>query len=92
MILPLSITAGLRMFARIFLYLVRVPALVRESFPEEVAVLLDFVQICPLFTNCLCWVNLGMGREGETPAQIFWLIGVQKKSYKFSKLGRGGSR
>ena len=33
---------------------------------------------CQLFTNCICWVNLGMGREGETPAQIFWHIGVQK--------------
>ena len=79
MILPLSITAGLRMFARIFLYLVRVPALVRESFPKKVAVLLDFVQICPLFTNFLCWVNLGMGREGETAAQIVWHMGVIKK-------------
>ena len=26
---------------------------------------------CPLFTNCIYWVNLEMGREGETPAQIF---------------------
>ena len=25
--------------------------------------------------------------EGETPAQIFWHIGVQKKWYKLSKLG-----
>ena len=31
-----------------------------------------------------------MGREGETPAQIFWHIGVQKKWYKLSKLGGGG--
>ena len=31
-----------------------------------------------------------MGREGETPAQFFWHIGVQKKLYKFSKLGGGG--
>ena len=52
---------------------------------KKVAVLLDFVQMrgggpaqifCPLFTNCIYWVNLGMGREGEggggeTPAQIF---------------------
>ena len=45
---------------------------------------------CPLFTNCIYWVNLGMGREGETPAQIFWHIGVQKKWYKLSKLGGGG--
>ena len=44
---------------------------------------------CPLF-NCIYWVNLGMWREGETPAQIFWHIGVQKKCYKLSKLGGGG--
>ena len=32
-----------------------------------------------------------MGREGETPARIFWQIGVQKKWYELSKLGgRGG--
>ena len=30
-----------------------------------------------------------MGREGETPAQIFWHIGVKKKWYKLSKLGGG---
>merc|ERR1712155_319108 len=44
---------------------------------------------CPLFTNCIYWVNLGMGREGETPTQSFWHIGVQKKWYKMSKLGGG---
>ena len=33
-----------------------------------------------------------MGREGETPAQIFWHIGVQKKWYKLSKLGGGGRK
>ena len=75
----------------------------RDGFRKKVAVLLDFVQMrggegpfqifCPLFTNCIYWVNLGMGREGETPAQIFWHIGVQKKWYKLSKLGGGwGSR
>ena len=26
---------------------------------------------CPLFTNFIYWVNLGMGREGETPTQFF---------------------
>ena len=31
-----------------------------------------------------------MGREGETPAQFFWHIDVQKKWYKLSKLGGGG--
>ena len=45
---------------------------------------------CQLFTNCKYWANLGMGREGETPAQIFWHIGVQKKWYKLSKLGGRG--
>ena len=68
---------------------------------KKVSVLLDFVQMrgggygpaqifCPLFTNCIYWVNLGMGREGETPAQFFCHIGVKKKRYKLSKLGRGG--
>ena len=36
-----------------------------------------------------------MGREGETLAQIFLHIGVQKKLYKMSKLGggrKGGGR
>ena len=68
----------------------------REGLPKKIAVLLDVVQMrgggpaqifCPLFTNCIYWVNLGMGREGETPAQIFGHIGVKKKWYKFSKLG-----
>ena len=55
---------------------------------KRIAVLLDFVQMMeregpaqiffPLFTNCIYWVNLGMGREGETLAQIFWHIGVQE--------------
>ena len=31
-----------------------------------------------------------MGREGETPAQIFWHIGIKKKWYKMSNLGGGG--
>ena len=31
-----------------------------------------------------------MGREGETPAQIFWHIGIKKKWYKLSKLGGEG--
>ena len=48
---------------------------------------------CPLFTNCIYWVNLGKGREGETPAQIFWHISVKKKWYKLPKLGGlGGGR
>ena len=44
---------------------------------------------CPLFTHCIYWVNLRMGTEGETPAQIFWYIGAQKKWYKLSTLGGG---
>ena len=66
---------------------------------KKVAVLLDFVQMrgggscpnfCPLFTNCEYWVNLGMWREGETPAQIFWHIGVQKKVVQVVQIGGGG--
>ena len=71
------------------LTLLNVVIYLREGFPKKkVAVLLDFVQMrggegpaqifCPLFTNCIYWVNLGMGREGETPAQIFWHIGIKK--------------
>ena len=45
---------------------------------------------CPLFTNCIYWVNLGMGREGDTPAKKFWHIGVKKKWYKLSKFWGGG--
>ena len=33
-----------------------------------------------------------MGREGETPGQIFWHNGVQKKWYKLFKLEGGGGR
>ena len=59
----------------------------RDGLPKKIAVLFYFVQMrggppcpnfCPLFTNCIYWVNLGMGRKGETPTQIFWHIGVQK--------------
>ena len=60
----------------------------QESKPQQTARLSQIC--CPLFTNCIYWVNLGMGREGETPAQIFWHIGVKKKWYKLSKLGGGG--
>ena len=46
---------------------------------------------CPLFRNCIYWVNLGMGREGETPAQIFWHIGNKKEVVKVVQIrGRGG--
>ena len=45
---------------------------------------------CSLFTNCLLG-QFGDGEEGgETPAQIFWHIGVKKKWYKLSKLGGRG--
>ena len=60
---------------------------------KKVAVLLDFVQMrggegpaqisCPLFTNCIYWVNFGMGREGETPAKFFWHIGAQISLHNF---------
>ena len=45
----------------------------------------------PLFTNCIYCVNLGMEREGETTAQIFWhTLAFKKTWYKLSKLGVGG--
>ena len=34
-----------------------------------------------------------MGREGETPAQIFWHIGINKKVVKVVQIrGKGGGR
>ena len=73
---------------------------VRDGLPKKLAVLSDFVQMrgegpaqifCPRFTNCIYWVNLGMGREGETPAQIFWHIGINKKVVKVVQIrGKGG--
>ena len=73
----------------------------REGLPKKIAVLLDFVQMrggegpaqifCPLFTNCIYWVNLGIGREGKTPTQILWRIGVKKKVVQVVQI-RGGSR
>ena len=45
---------------------------------------------CPLFTNCMYWVNFGMEREGETPAQIFWHIRIQKSGTSCQNLGEGG--
>ena len=46
---------------------------------------------CPLFTNCILGLS-GDGEEGGDPCPIFfWLIGVQKKWYKLSKLGGGGA-
>ena len=71
--------------------------------PKKAAVLLDIVQMRgggegpaqifrTLFTNCILG-QFGVGDgEGETPAQFFWYIGVQKKWYKLSKLGGGGGR
>ena len=41
----------------------------REGFPKKSSCSFLF---CPLYTNYIYWVNFGMGREGETPAQIFW--------------------
>ena len=75
----------------------------RDVLLKKTAVLLDFVQMrggkgpaqifCPLFTNCIHWVNLG--RDRETHAKIFWPIDIKKKWYKLSKMGgwgEGGSR
>ena len=63
-----------------------------------VAVLVDFVQMRGVglpkfvvtFSQTVYWVNLGMLREGETPAQIFWHIGVKKSGTSFFKLVGGG--
>ena len=47
----------------------------------------------PLFTNCIYWVNSGMGREGETPAQNFWHIGIKQKVVQVVQIrGRVGGR
>ena len=51
---------------------------------------------CLLFTNCIYWVHLGMGREGETPAQFFFGTLALKKVVQVVQIkGRergGGSR
>ena len=62
--------------------------LVRDGLPKKIAVLLDFVQMrgaegpaqifCPLFTNCIYWDNLEIGREGETPPQILGTLALKK--------------
>ena len=59
----------------------------REGFPKKVAVLLS--KFLSTFRCILGQFGDGDG-EGETPAQIFWHIGVQKKWYKLSKGGGGG--
>ena len=44
---------------------------------------------CLLFTNCIYWVHLGMGREGETPAQFFLAHWRSKKVVQVVQI-RGG--
>ena len=70
-----------------------------EGLPKKVAVPLDFVQLrggraLPKFfvhfSQTVYWVNFGMGSEGETPAQIFWHIGVQKSGTSCPNEGEGG--
>ena len=90
--------AETKLFPQLLSFGLYAGALLRDGLPKKVAVLLDFVQMrggraLPKFFvqfSRIYWVNLGMGREGETPAQIFWHIGVKKKWYKLSKLGGGG--
>ena len=59
-----------------------------EGLPKKVAVLLDFVELrggggpcpnfCPLFTNCIYWVNLGMGGRGRPLQKIFGTLAFNK--------------
>ena len=57
---------------------------------KKVAVPLDFCpneggggapaqSFCPLFTNCIYWVNLGMGREGGPLPNFFGTLALKKK-------------
>ena len=46
---------------------------------------------CPLLTNCIYWVNLGMRREGETPAQIILANWRSKEEVQVVQI-IGGSR
>ena len=73
----------------------------REGFPKKVAVLLNFVQMrgsggraLPKFfihVSQTLYIGLiwGWGGRGGDPFPNFLHIGVQKKWYKFSKLGGG---
>ena len=46
------------------------------------------------FSQTVYWINLGMGKmgRGETPAQIFCHIGVQKSGTSCLNWGGGGGR
>ena len=47
--------------------------------------------LCPLITNCIYCVNLGMGKEGETPDQFFLAHWHSKKVVQVVQLReRGG--
>ena len=63
----------------------------REGFPKKVAVLLS--KFLSTFRCILGQFGDGDG-EGETPAQIFWHIGVKKKGVQVVQIREtgGGSR
>ena len=45
--------------------------------------------LCPLFTNCIYWVNLGMGREGEPLPNFFGTLAF-KKAVQVVQIRDGG--
>ena len=48
---------------------------------------------CSLFTNCIYWVNLGLGREGETPTKFFGTLAFKKEAVQVVQIrGRAGGR
>ena len=59
----------------------------REGFPKKVAVLLS--KFLSTFRCILGQFGDGDG-EGETPAQIFWHIGVKKSGTSCPNWGEGG--
>ena len=73
---------------------------IRDGFPKKVAVLLDFVQLrggegpaqifLSTFHKLYIFGEFGDGEGGGDPCPNFWHIGVEKKWYKLSTLGRGG--
>ena len=91
MILPLSITAGLRMFARIFLYLVRVPALVRESFPKKSSCSFGFCPNLSTFHKLFMLGQFGDGEGGGDPWPNFLADWRSKKVVRVVQIrGTGG--
>ena len=44
------------------------------------------------YSQTVYWVNLGMGREGETPAEILGILALKKVVKVVQIGGKGGSR